>query len=155
MRIVLPLLLLAALTGCASPAANQTMPEQTESASVEPSQTMDPMESETMDAMETEAMEDTESADTESSASPTATLKPSAGLQLTVVSMTSRIGLKNIQVAQVQSAHYAGQMALINSPLNTVASRDHLQRWTAITSAHLLVDSASLRVSRISSQTLN
>ena len=78
MRIVLPLLLLAALTGCTSQAANQTMPEQTESASVEPSQTMDPMESETMDAMETEAMEETESADTESSASPTATPTQSA-----------------------------------------------------------------------------
>ena len=73
MRIVLPLLLLAALTGCSSPAATQTMPEQTESASAEPSQTMDPMESETMDPMETESTEETESAEPESSASPTAT----------------------------------------------------------------------------------
>lgn len=76
MRIVLPLLLLAALTGCSSPAATQTMPEQTESASAEPSQTMDPMESETMDPMETESMEETESAEPESSASPTATATP-------------------------------------------------------------------------------
>lgn len=77
MRIVLPLLLLAALTGCSSPAATQTMPEQTESASAEPSQTMDPMESETMDPMETESME-TESAEQESSASPTATATATA-----------------------------------------------------------------------------
>lgn len=76
MRIVLPLLLLAALTGCSSPAATQTMSEQTESASAEPSQTMDPMESETMDPMETESMEETESAEPESSASPTATATP-------------------------------------------------------------------------------
>lgn len=76
MRIVLPLLLLAALTGCSSPAATQTMPEQTESASAEPSQTMDPMESETMDPMETQSMEETESAEPESSASPTATATP-------------------------------------------------------------------------------
>ena len=73
MRFVLPLLLLAALTGCSSPAAIETMPEQTESASAEPTQTMDPMESETMDPMETESMEETESEEPESSASPTST----------------------------------------------------------------------------------
>ena len=78
MRIVLPLLLLAALTGCSNPSATQTMPEQTESASAEPSQTMDPMESETMDPMETESMEETESDETESSARPTATAKATA-----------------------------------------------------------------------------
>ena len=78
MRFVLPLLLLATLTGCSSPAATQTMPEQTESASAEPSQTMDPMESETMDPMETESMEETESEEPESSASPTATATPTA-----------------------------------------------------------------------------
>ena len=73
MRFVLPLLLLATLTGCTIPATTQTMPEQTESASAEPSQTMDPMESETMDPMETESMEETESEEPESSASPTST----------------------------------------------------------------------------------
>ncbi len=78
MRFVLPLLLLAALTGCGSPAATQAVPEQTESASAEPSQTMDPMESETMDPMETESVEETESDETESSASPTASATATA-----------------------------------------------------------------------------
>lgn len=78
MRIVLPLLLLAALTGCSGPAATQTTPEQTESALAEPSQTVDPMESDTMDPMETESMENTESAEPESSASPTATATATA-----------------------------------------------------------------------------
>ena len=78
MRFVLPLLLLATLTGCTSPAATQTVPEQIESASAEPSQNMDPMESETMDPMETESMEETESEEPESSASPTATATATA-----------------------------------------------------------------------------
>lgn len=71
MRLVLPLLLLGALTGCSSTAATESIPEQTESVSAEPSQTIDPMESETVDPMETESTEETQSADSESSASPT------------------------------------------------------------------------------------
>jgi cytochrome b involved in lipid metabolism len=78
MRIVLPLFLLAALTGCASTGSDQALPEQSQSAAAEPSQTMDPMESETMDPMETDSMDTMESDESAGSASPSPTASATA-----------------------------------------------------------------------------
>lgn len=77
MRIVLPLVLLVSLTGCAGVSGSESSPEQTQSASAEPSQTME-MESETTDQMESESMDPMESEASSSSASPSATPTTSA-----------------------------------------------------------------------------
>lgn len=70
MRILLSLVLLVSLSGCASNSSSEPAPEQTQSAAVEPDPTMDPMESETMDPMETESMDPMESEESTGIASP-------------------------------------------------------------------------------------
>lgn len=78
MRIILPLILLVSLTGCAQASQSESVPEQTQSSSAEPSQTMDPMESETADPMEAESMDPMESEESSNTASPSPTTTATA-----------------------------------------------------------------------------
>jgi cytochrome b involved in lipid metabolism len=72
MRLFLPLILLVSLTGCAQVSPSESVTEQTQSSSAEPSQTMDSMES-----METEESSNTASPSPTATATASPTKSPS------------------------------------------------------------------------------